>query len=88
MFVVADGYSFCTARGVIKPGAEIKESDFAKKETFQKKVEQGRIVLANTKEQEQPVKAAKSTTAKDKQPPKEDSQSKEGSTEKDKAKEA
>jgi len=51
MFVVADGYSFCTARGVIKPGAEIKESDFAKKETFQKKVKAGHIVEGKSKEQ-------------------------------------
>ena len=51
MFVVAEGYSFCTARGVIKPGAEIKESDFAKEETFQKKVDAGHIVEVKSKEQ-------------------------------------
>jgi len=51
MFIVAGGYSFCTARGVIKPGEEIKESDFAKKETFQKKIKAGHIIEGKSKEQ-------------------------------------
>jgi len=51
MYVVAKGNSFITHRGVIKPGEEIKENDFADRATFLKRVAKGRIVAGKSNEQ-------------------------------------
>jgi len=51
MYVVANGNSFITARGSIGPGEEIRESDFANKATFLKRVADGRIVIGKTNAQ-------------------------------------
>jgi len=52
MHIVAPGNSFITARGNIKPGEEIKESDFANRETFIRHVSQKRIVAGKSNAQQ------------------------------------
>lgn len=70
MYIVAQGNSFITASGNIVPGEEIKESDFADKETFLKMVSRKRIVAGKSKEQrerearEKEAAAAKADTEK------------------------
>ncbi|MDR2516419.1 MAG: hypothetical protein LBC88_03445 [Spirochaetaceae bacterium] len=50
MYIVAEGHSFSTPkRGIIGPGAEITEQDFASKEIFLKKISKGHIVVGKSK---------------------------------------
>ena len=64
MHIVAPGNSFITARGNIKPGEEIKEGDFADKETFIKYVSQKRIVAGKSNAQQAKEAAEKAAAAK------------------------
>jgi hypothetical protein len=67
MYIVANGYSFVTARGVLKFGDEIQEGDFASKDTFLKKVEKKHIIAGKTKEQlEKEAEEAKTALEKEK----------------------
>jgi len=67
MYVVDEKHSFLTARGVIGPGEEIRESDFAKKETFLKKVSTGSIVAGKSKAQLEKEAADKKAAAEKEQ---------------------
>jgi hypothetical protein len=70
MYIVAQGHSFVTARGVISAGDEITEKDFSEKETFLKKVTKGHIVTGKSKAQLE-KEAAEAKTAADKEKAKE-----------------
>jgi|GEM_PF-2016609 len=63
MYIVAPGNSFITARGNIKPGEEIKEGDFANKETFILYVSQKRIVAGKSNAQQAKEAAEKAAAA-------------------------
>jgi colicin import membrane protein len=51
MYCVADGYSFSGKRGILGPGNEITEKDFASRDAFVKAVAKGKIVVGKNDEQ-------------------------------------
>jgi colicin import membrane protein len=51
MYIVKDGYSFSTKRGILKPGDEITEKDFVSHEAFVKAVSRGKIIAGKSPEQ-------------------------------------
>ncbi|MDR2097708.1 MAG: hypothetical protein LBP37_04230 [Spirochaetaceae bacterium] len=51
MYIVANGYSFTSKRGILGPGNEIAEKDFASHEAFVKAVAKGKIVIGKGREQ-------------------------------------
>jgi chromosome segregation ATPase len=51
MYLVKDGYSFATKRGVLQPGDEVAEKDFVSHEAFVKAVSKGKIIVGKPPEQ-------------------------------------
>jgi chromosome segregation protein len=51
MYIVAAGYSFTGKRGIVGPGSEITEKDFASHEAFVRAVAKGKIIVGKGQEQ-------------------------------------
>lgn len=66
-YLVSEGHSFSTKRGILGPGAEITEKDFGTKEVFLKNIQKGKIVPGKSKAEIEAeltaTKAAEASTA-------------------------
>jgi len=51
MYIVANGFSFTTKRGVLQSGDEVTEKDFPSHEAFVKRVSAGKIIVGKPKAQ-------------------------------------
>jgi hypothetical protein len=80
MYIVANGFSFTTKRGVLQAGDEVTEKDFPSHDAFVKRVAAGKIIVGKPKAQIE--KEAADLAAKQKAPAGEEAKNQKSAAEK------